>query len=175
MTDQSKHRVGEPVRPASVFEQYGPKLRRFLAYRVGNELDAQDLAQEAYLRLCRVEHFELIRQPDAYLFKIADNLANEFLMKKRRQPTMIDIYHEHSLQDDNNIQDGLRQCQQRTGIRQLERILADMPPLYSAILLLRKRDGYSHQEIAAKLNISPHTVHSYLKRALAKCRALWVE
>lgn len=163
------------AKPSSIFEQYAGKLRRFLVYRVGNELDAQDLTQEAYFRLCRVERPDLIRQPDAYLFKIANNLANEFLTKKKKQPTMIDIDHEHSLQDDNNIQDGLRHFECKAEIRELERILADMPPLYSAILLMRKRDGYSHQEIAEKLNISPHTVHSYLKRALAKCRALWVE
>lgn len=170
----------ETGKPAShefqkTFAEYGPKLRRFLAFRVNNEVDAQDLAQEAYFRLCRVKEPDLIREPDAYLFRIASNLANEFLLKKNKQPTVIDI---DNVGDQVGEQPGETfgdQIQQRAEVSQLQTILDDLPPLYQAILLLRKRDGYSHQEIADRLNISPHTVHKYLKRALLKCRAAWVD
>ena len=33
-----------------------------------------------------------------------------------------------------------------------------------------KFPGYSHEEIAERLSISPHTVHKYLTRALFQCR-----
>jgi RNA polymerase sigma factor (sigma-70 family) len=45
-----------------------------------------------------------------------------------------------------------------------------LPPIYQSILLMRKRDGLSHGEIAQKLGISIHTVRKYLTRAITECR-----
>lgn len=61
----------------------------------------------------------------------------------------------------------------RAAIQRLDSILDELPPLYRAILLLRKRDGYSHAEIANRVGKSKATVHIYLTRALTRCRELW--
>ena len=55
----------------------------------------------------------------------------------------------------------------------LDAILQDRPPLYRAVLLLRKRDGYSHAEISEKLGITKTTVRTYLTRALSRCFEEW--
>jgi len=54
---------------------------------------------------------------------------------------------------------------------QLEYVLRQLPPMYRAVLLLRKRDGMSYAEIAQKLKLSVHTVKKYLARAVVQCRA----
>ncbi|MEO9521939.1 RNA polymerase sigma factor [Parasphingorhabdus sp.] len=172
---KTSHNSAPDPRLTNSFSEYAPRLKRFLAARLGNEIDAQDLAQEAYFRLCRVAQPDLIREPDAYLFRIASNLANEFLLKKNKQPFTVDI---DTVGESLAEIDGMSfsdKLEQRAEIAELAKILDQLPPLYQAILLLRKRDGYSHREIAEKLNISHHTVHKYLKRALLRCRTLWVE
>ena len=58
----------------------------------------------------------------------------------------------------------------RMELQRLQAALEGLPPLYSAALLLRKRDGLSHREIAERLQISLHTVRKYLTRAVAQCR-----
>jgi len=159
----------------SVIESYAPRLVRFLEQRTGSRPDAQDLAQEAYFRLCRVSNPDLIREPESYLFRIACNLANELALRRRNQPVTVEFdAAEHELADgDRGSFATMLEC--RSSIEKLEAILAELPPLYRAVLLMRKRDGYSHEEIAARLEISPHTVHKYLSRALFSCRALWAE
>jgi RNA polymerase sigma factor (sigma-70 family) len=55
--------------------------------------------------------------------------------------------------------------------RLVKAVLAQLPPLYAAILVMKKRDGLSYEEIARALQISVHTVKKYLFRAVAQARA----
>src|SRR5688500_12076307 len=66
-----------------VFEEYGPKLDRFLRGRVGSTHDARDLAQETYLRFTQVARQEEIRNPQALLYRLAANLVYEFRVRER--------------------------------------------------------------------------------------------
>lgn len=172
-------RISDPEKErqnlATVYKNYTPTLLRYLSSRIGTSTEAHDLAQEAYLRFTRVPDPDLIRQPEAYLFRIAANLANEFLLKRTATGDNLDL---DALSEMGGDGDGVafeQKMETRSAIRRLEKITAELPPLYQKILLLRSRDGFSHAEIAEKLKISPHTVHRYLTRALAKCRADWTE
>ena len=61
---------------AAMAARYGPGPRRFLAVRLRNADDVPDLAQEVFLRLLRVEWYESIRSPEAYLFTIASHVVS---------------------------------------------------------------------------------------------------
>lgn len=154
--------------------KYYGRVYGFLLMRINNHADAQDLAQEAYSRLLDIEKKTLIREPAAYLFTIARNLIYEYTRERRRYvpvPGMSDL--------DDGTENQLRfegpSVAQRVDdinlLGQLEQALTDMPRTYAAVLVLRKRDGMTHKEIAEHLGLSPHTVHKYLTRALSLCRA----
>lgn len=55
--------------------------------------------------------------------------------------------------------------------RQLDRVLAQLSPIARTVLLLQKRDGLEHAEIAQRLGISANMVHKHLTRSLATLRA----
>ncbi len=158
----------------SVFRTHAASLLRYVSRRLSNPAEARDLVQEAYLRLLRVPNFEQIERPDAYVFRIAANLANEALARRRTAPeaTLSEPQDEWVTSDGGQFEHTI---ETRQALLRLETILAGLPPLYRAVLLLRKREGLTHEEIAARLNISTHTVHKYLTRALFKCRAEWAE
>lgn len=174
MTRRKKGNDGD-TRFERVFKQYSPTLLRYLASRVGNESEANDLAQEAYLRLIRVPDPDAIQNAEAYLFRIAANLTAEHLLKRARSPKTVDLetFEQSGEDGDENQFEALMEA--RSALKRLDQVLEDMPPLYRAVLLLRKREGYSHEEIAEKLGISSHTVHHYLTRALLWCRTGWSE
>ena len=157
---------------ASLFVELRPVLVKYLSARIGDSAEAQDLAQEAYLRLLRVPDPDLIEKPHAYLFRIAANLASEMRLKRGRQPHLLDDKAIDSLDDGGAFE---RTVEMQWALQRLQKILSGLPPLYQAVLILRRRDGYSHAEIARKLGISVHTVHRYLTRAVAHCRADWNE
>jgi RNA polymerase sigma-70 factor (ECF subfamily) len=154
----------------AVYEAYGPALHRYLMQRLVNAETARDLAQETYLRLLRVEHAELIRAPQAYVFRLAANLVCELYLRERRDVVRFD----------SRLVDNAAECvsdpivadpAERIDIdRQLDFVLAQLPPQYAAILVMKKRDGRSIEEIAHELSLSVHTVKKYLCRALALCR-----
>lgn len=170
MTKRVLKPSGQQTVAGSACEQYHAELHRFLMRRLQSSHHAQDLAQEAYLRLLRVERAELVRQPRAYLYRIAVNLISEFRLRARREPIVFDSdafaeAAEHAA--DPPADEGERVAD----AEQIELILDQLPPLYRAIFVLRKRDGLSYQEIAQQLEISVHTVKKYLARAVAKCRS----
>ena len=61
----------------------GSDLVRFIARRLRSVADARDVAHEAYVRLLRVKRKDLIRDPQAYLFRIAVNILYEFELQKK--------------------------------------------------------------------------------------------
>jgi RNA polymerase sigma factor (sigma-70 family) len=164
-----------PQREASfavaAFEQYDKGLQRFLTRRLQSTENAQDLAQEAYMRLLHLDRGEFVRKPQAYLYRIASNLVYEFKLRERNQPVTFDSEaFDHVAESTveplaTEASDGIEIEQQ------LQSILAELAPLYRAVLVLRKRDGLSYLEIARTLDISVHTVKKYLARAVAQCRS----
>lgn len=144
-------------------------LFSFLLSRLSDRQEAQDLVQEAYLRLLRVDRDDFVQQPRAYLYRIATNLVYEFRMKHKRGA----LGHTSSAKsvDEFVAADNPELVAERqAAMHKLENVLEHQPPLYRAVLLMRKRDGMSHAEIAEKLSVSVHTVHKYLTRAVEACR-----
>lgn len=155
---------------ARVFEQYDAGLHRFLTRRLRGTQNVQDLAQEAYLRLLHLDRSDFVRKPQAYLYRIAANLVYEFKLRERSTPVAFDS--EALEQAAEHPSESAAETSERLGAeQQLQSLLEQLPPLYQAVLVLRKRDGLSYAEIARALDISVHTVKKYLARAVAQCRS----
>lgn len=155
------------------FVAFRPTLMCYLSSRLGNAEDAHDIAQEAYLRLDRVRHPGLVEKPESYFFQIVKNLTAEFMLKRGASIETMDLDTLMSFGGDGDDNIGSVQLEVRIAMARLAAILDDLPPLYRAVLLLRKRDGYSHAEIAERLGIAKSTVHVYMTRALSRCREQW--
>lgn len=152
-------------------ERFRPELHRYLMRRMGNSQDAADLAQDVYVRFCQLPHVELVRNPQAYLYRIAANLLHEYRSRCVKSPIFCDPTSLEQLADrSEQMYEG--GPERALSIRQqLGRALGQLPPMYRAVLILQKRDGLSYQEIAQQLGLSVHTVQKYLFQGLATCRA----
>lgn len=171
MDDEVKRSERAAARTGTPLEQYRAELHRFLVRRLQGSQDANDLAQDVYLRFLQLPHAELVRQPHAYLYRIATNLVYEYRLKVRRRDVPCDpeLLEELAERRTDVWADSLQA--RLSASEQLERVLKQLPPIYRAVLLLKKRDGLSYAEIAKELGLSVHTVQKYLFRALAYCRA----
>ena len=160
---------------ASVAALHGRQLVRFFASRLRSATDAQDLAQEVYLRLLRLERPDLIRSPEAYLFTIAANLARERALRNASHPLHIAL-HDVSVEElatDSEFSGALSPedaAQQAHRVRELEAVLAGLAPKARAALIWHRRDGQTYKQIAARLGVSRNMVKKYLVRAVAHCR-----
>jgi RNA polymerase sigma-70 factor (ECF subfamily) len=171
----------EPQIPRSrdaVLEHHAPALYRFLARRLRSRRDAEDLLQSVYLRFLQTPNTELVRQPRAYLYRIATNVLSEFHLRRGREPV---LYDSQTANEAAELMPAGEACTDVFGERlameeQLKRVLDQLPRTYRAVLLMRTRDGMSFKEIARRLNIAEQSARKYMVRAMAQCRtARWPE
>ncbi len=141
-------------------------LVRFLARRTSTPADAEDLAQEVYLRLLRVDRGDLVRQPRSYLLRIAANLLHEWRLKARQVRPHDAATLETLVSADDPEYAVLAQLrEQRLGAE-----ISQLSPQIRAALILQVRDGLSYEEIAARMNVSTRMIKRYLLSAYARLR-----
>lgn len=155
----------------TVVESYARDLRRYLARRLIRHQDVDDLAQEVYARLLRVDDDKQIEKPLAFVFGVAAHVLADHRLANRRQEH---VSFDSELADDAGAAQQTspdQELPERLSLqRQLESAIDDLPPLHRAILVACKRDGHSSEEVAAQLGLSVHTVNTYLAAARAQLR-----
>jgi RNA polymerase sigma factor (sigma-70 family) len=159
--------IADPSAMERLFREHNAALLRFVAARLGSEQEAKEIAQEAYVRLLRLDHPETISYLRAFLFKTAANLAVDRLRARTRQPPMrsmeeseFAVFH---LSPD-------RQIEGEQSIAILRGALAELPEKCRRAFVLHRLDGLSRQEIGARLGIRERMVRLYLARALEHLR-----
>jgi RNA polymerase sigma-70 factor (ECF subfamily) len=166
--------AGTEIEVTGAFQRYGLELRHFLLRRVRRAQDVDDVVQEVFLRLLRVDDAVLVRNPQAYIYGVALHVLREFKLRDLKagtwmtlEPQAIADMAEHPRELPT---EGLAEA---LDIRQrLHKALARLPLAYRTVFLLHKRDGYSYAEIAQRLKISTHTVDKYLQQARVRIRSM---
>jgi RNA polymerase sigma factor (sigma-70 family) len=153
-----------------LFGEHGGALRAFLYRRVRNHPDAAELAQEVFVRMLRVPDMTTVRNPEAYLFAVASNLAKEHAQRTPQGPSVLDI-------DDPLVQEQLAelpafggQLDRERRVRRLREVLDQLSPKCRAAVVLQYWHGLSYEEIAQRLGVSTNMVNKYLSQALIHCR-----
>ena len=165
MADEPSHRQNF----AGLYRKTLGPLRRYLARMLGNTSEAQDVAHDAYLRVYPKVQDRSARNPEAVLYTTARNLAINRLKRRSIAPFSP---HEASLDTAASTAPGVaQQVMARQELRQLEKAIAELPEGCRSVLLLRKIEFLSHQEIAEKLGIAISTVEKQHARALRLLRA----
>jgi RNA polymerase sigma-70 factor (ECF subfamily) len=151
-----------------LFVEHAGPLRAFLYRRVHRHPDAAELAQEVYVRMLRVRDIETIRNPEAYLYTVASNLAKEHA--RGEQTGALDV-------DDPLVQEQLAELPAFGGqldaeqrVKRLREVLHQLPVKCQAAVVLQYWHGLSYEEIAQRLGVSTHMVKKYLSQALTHCR-----
>jgi RNA polymerase sigma-70 factor (ECF subfamily) len=142
-----------------------------LALRLtGNEEDAHDVAQEAYLRAYRgIRRFRGDAQFSTWMYRITANCAATHLGKRAR--------HRHEeLDDDTVVVDERPEVDPQLAAdagalrEQLQAELADLPPRLRAVVVLRDVYDLTHSDIAHELGISESAAKVRLHRARRRLR-----
>jgi RNA polymerase sigma-70 factor (ECF subfamily) len=157
--------MGNVVELAGWRERWNRSLLQFLGRRIRSSIDIEDLAQETYLRLLRAPDLREVRNPQAYLLRVASHVVREW---RQANATTDPLPNAETLLIDEclpelNI-DAMR-AQQR-----LDETLARMSPAMRAVVLLRLREEYPCKRIAQELELTSRQVRRYLERGYDSLR-----
>ncbi len=154
----------------ALFEKHRSALQTFFYRRIRTKADAPDLAQEVYLRMLRVSDTDAIRNPELYLYTVANNLVKEHAVLDRRQACGVDV-------DETTIQEQLAvlptldvELDSTQRIARLTEVLAQLRPRCRAAVILHYQHGQSYTEIGERLGVSHHMVKKYLAQSLVHFR-----
>jgi RNA polymerase sigma-70 factor (ECF subfamily) len=143
-----------------------------LAYRLtGDEDDARDVVQEAYLRAYRgLKRFRGDAQFSTWMYRITANCAATFLGKRTKNRH--DELTDDLIGDDPALRIDPEASLDAAATRaRLHEALRRLPPRLRAVVVLRDVYDLPHESIAAELGITTSAAKVRLHRARRKLRA----
>jgi RNA polymerase sigma factor (sigma-70 family) len=150
---------------------HGLQLQRFLMRMLGRKEMAEDVAQDAYLKIYRLSRPGEVTCPQALLFDVATKLALTRLKRARAEsavtasdPVGLDDVADVSARPDQH-------AAAAQAMQHLATIVEELTPNLRQVFVMRYVKQMPRQEIAEQLNISIGALEQRLTRALTQCRS----
>lgn len=162
--------AGEEDAFRELIETYQDRILT-VAARVAGAADAEDVAQETFLKACRnIDRFAGNSALFTWLYRIAVNTARDHLARRRRRPAVaLDALAVEPVSDAPRPEDPLQQAEVVARVRAA---LDALPEPFRTTLILREMEGHAYGEIAELLQVSIGTVESRIFRARRKLAVL---
>lgn len=131
--------------------------------------DVDDVVQDTFARIIRLRAREGIRSGKALLFAVARNAVRDLMRHRavaRHEPVPDDLESSAIPHSDSNVVDFVSR---REELGLLGEAIATLPTRCREVLLLRKIQGCSQKEIAARFGISESTVETLVARGTRRC------
>lgn len=149
----------------SLWTEMHQRLYRFILSRVSDEMVADDILQEVFLRIHT--HLESVRDMDrleSWIFQIARNSIQDYYRAQRRNVSL-----EGSEIEDAWIADEPEEADAASELAPaLHELVEALPERYRQALLLTEYEGLSQKQMAEQLGISFSGAKSRVQRARQK-------
>lgn len=156
-------KAGNPSALGALYERHGNALFNACRRLTGSEADSQDLVHDLFVGLPEaLQRYEERGAFGAWLKRIAVRMA---LMHLRSVE-----HRRHVPLDQAAAVTTRRRSDDRMEAEDLERAIASLPIKLRMVFVLKRIEGYSHDEIATLLGITPGASRARLTRALDALR-----
>lgn len=156
---------GDRAAFAEIVKRYQKQIFS-LAYRLTNQVeDAQDLAQEAFLKIYQVlDKYDTSRPFFPWMYKVAANVCYTALRKKPQEEVPLEKVIEFA----PTIPQAATQPEDYTETKEVQRFvqqaLAELPEKYKVPLVLRYLEDMTYQQIAEVMDLPVTTIETRLFR-----------
>lgn len=150
-------------------QPHEPALRSYLRGAFPTmQNDVDDVVQESLLRVWRARAKSPINSAKAFLFKVARHLAIDVTRRNKVSPidSVRDMEGLPVLQDGNGVVDAVS-MQEKARI--LAQAIDSLPARCREVVILRKLQGLSQKETAARLGLAEKTIEAQLQRGIKRC------
>lgn len=150
----------------SLFQQLYPSLFRYLHRLTGDADIADDIAQEAFVRLLKQNLPEAEVRP--WLFTVAMNLVRDHARKVERRNRLLTtapvLVSTSALPDEA--------VEHNEAVASVRVVLDQLSPRDQQLLLMRE-EGFKYEEIARVIGVAPASVGTLIARALRRFAELY--
>jgi len=152
-------------------ERYQDKVYRIAYQMVGNAEDAQDIAQEVFVRLHRsLKLYRATHQFTTWLYRLTINLAIDYQRTQaRHRASSLDTSNEAQATPDTQPQPDT-DMENRELRGAIHKLAGNLTSKQRSVFVLRDLQGFSTEEIAAILKCRQSTVRVHLAAARALMR-----
>jgi len=156
-----------------LYSRYRDRLVYFIARKTGDRDRAEDLVQEAFIRVTRHLHrFDQSKKFSTWIYTICSNLSKNELRNRSRSPLVLfqtlttHWEPEHrplQFEDSSTMPDDLYRKRYLKDL--VERTVEELPEHHRMVFKMRELEGKSYEEIAEITGVNLGTVKSRLHRA----------
>ena len=147
-------------------------LRTYLRGAFPGVRDVDDVVQESFLRIWTARARQPIRFAKSFLFQVARRVAIDALRRERSSP--VDRSGGDAAEDVADERAcGVATVCARDDVALLIRAFDALPGRCRTVLMMRKLDGLSHREIAARLGLSESAVEQHIVRGARRLEAFF--
>jgi RNA polymerase sigma-70 factor, ECF subfamily len=167
------HLDGRPGAFTELYERYRGKLVHFIARKMGDRDRAEDLVQEAFIRVTRHLHrFDQTKKFSTWIYTICSNLAKNELRNRSRNPLVLfqkltthwETEHRPLQFEDSSMRPD--DMYRKRHLRELVELTVDrLPEHHRLVFRMREMEGKSYEEISELTGVNLGTVKSRLHRA----------
>ncbi|PKH47494.1 DNA-directed RNA polymerase sigma-70 factor [Dehalococcoides mccartyi] len=156
---------------ARLYEEYFDKIYRYIALKIGNKMEAEDLTQQVFMNALRA--MSSFKWQDntpfsAWLYRIAHNQIVDYLRKKSRQPTVdIEIVAPLACADEP-----VETTEVNIDYEKFVKVSAKLTPAQQEVISLRFSSDLPIAEVAKIMNRTPGAVKALQHSAVSSLRRM---
>ena len=159
-------RKGDVIAFDNIYEMYSKRLYGFVLRYVKQKEDAEGIVQEVFIKIWETRNkIDIYSSFDSFIFTITYNTTINLLRKRVSEHKYHDrLKSVHQITGADQIIDEIYIKEINA---QLQLLLDKLTPRQKEIFQLSREEGFTHEEIAKKLNISVNTVKNHMVTTLA--------
>ena len=150
-------------------DELATPLVRYLSKKVRNDEDANDLAQEAFLRMHKFQQSRRLDNARAFLYKTANNLVVDQMRRARVHDKYLSfemLPEESDEENDKFAPSAERTVSAEQELDQIYKVVDQMPDKVRRAFLMHRSKDLSYPEIASEMGVSTSMVEKYIIQAL---------
>ncbi len=169
----ARAKAGDTQAFETLVSSYAPFVFNVALRTLGNSAEAEDIAQEAFVRVWRnLKSFRGDAQFKTWLYRIVTNLCYNRLPRLKKELSALDPDEQIDLADTTpSIERDLVDVELRA---QLHNAIDQLPESYRLLISLRHLQGMSYAEIAKATNLPLGSVKTGIFRARRELRAMLI-
>ena len=148
-----------------LFNAYYDELQHFIFFKSGDTEVAEDIVQEAFLKLWEMRSSVRVETARALLYTIAANLFSN-----RHKRLKLNFKLRQTLVEDRTFESPEFEMEIKEFDRKLQRVLSELNENNRTVFLMNRMEQMTYNEIASTLNISVKAVEKRMKKALEHVR-----